>query len=64
MLSLHLSGCAGEEFSGSSLAAELTGTSAGDWASCLCGADAGRLSCALLDCFASLLSSSSSGALL
>ena len=61
MPSLHLSGCAREEPPGSSLAAELMSMSADDWAACLFAADAGRLSCPLLDCFAS---SSSSGALL
>lgn len=64
MLSLHPSGCAGEEFAGSSLAAEVMSMSADDWATCLCAADAGRLSCPLLECFASSSSSSSSGALL
>ncbi len=61
MLSLHLSGYAGEEPPGSSLAAKLMSMSADDWAACLFAADAGRLSCPLLDCFASPLSS---GALL
>lgn len=61
MLSLHLSGCAREEPPGSSLAAGLISMSADDWAACLFAADACRLSCPLLDCFASL---SSSGALL
>ncbi len=61
MLSLHLSGCAREEPPASSLATELMSMSADDWAACLFAADAGRLSCPLLDCFAS---SASSGALL
>lgn len=60
MPSLHLSGCAREEPPGSSLAAELMSMSADDWAACLFAADAGRLSCPLIDCFAV---SSSSGAL-
>lgn len=61
MPSLHPSGCAREEPPGTSLAAELMSMSADDWAAGLFAADAGRLSCPLLDCFAS---SSSSGALL
>lgn len=44
MPSLHLSGCAGEEHPGSSLAAELMSTSADDWAAGLCASDAGSLS--------------------
>lgn len=61
MLSLHLSGCAREEPPGSSLATELISMSADDWAACLFAADAGSLSCPLLDCSAL---SASSGALL
>lgn len=49
MLSLHMSGCAGVETHAISLAAELTGTSAGDWAACLFAADADRLPRPLLD---------------
>lgn len=52
-----MSGCARKEPARSSLAAELTSMSAGDWAARLFAADAGRLSCPLLDCFASLPSS-------
>lgn len=46
-----MSGCARQDPPGSSLAAELMSMSADDWAACLFAADAGRLSCPLLDCF-------------